>query len=107
LVQYKKKTVEEIIIFYQKLLINLIKSSKKIVLILLGKVKNGDKNPVIQELQKKIKSKIVYKKNYIKEIEYKKLTSSCHVLLSINKKNMETHIKELVLSLMQYLQKKD
>jgi len=62
------------------------KLQKKIVLILLSKVKNGDKNPVIQELQKKIQSKIVYKKNYIEEIEYKKLTSSCHVLLSINKK---------------------
>lgn len=68
--------------------INLLnkKSQNKITLIFLGKVESGNKNREIQELQKKIKSKIVYKNGYIKEIEFKKLCSSCHVLLSINKK---------------------
>ena len=58
----------------------------EIELVLLGGVKKPKKSTVIQNLKKKIKSRIIYQENYIKEINYKKLVSSCHVLLSINKK---------------------
>ena len=75
--------------------INLLdeKSQKKIILVLLGSVENFIKNLLVQRIQKKIKSKIIYQKNYIKEIKYKKLVHSCHILLSINKKNYGTNHK--------------
>ena len=58
----------------------------KIEILLLGNVKNVE-NTAITGLKKKIKSKIIYQGGYIKEIKFKKLASSCHVLLSINNKN--------------------
>ena len=75
-----------------KLLVNVLSAininlQKKIEIVLLGGVAKGSKNEVVKNLKKKIKSKIIYKKNYIKESKYLKLTSSCHLLLSINKKN--------------------
>ena len=63
------------------------KIQNKIVLVLLGGATNLEKTFLVEKMQKKIKSKIIYQKNYIKEIQYKKLVSSCHSLLSINKKN--------------------
>jgi hypothetical protein len=68
--------------------INLLDTSlqKKIELVLLGWVQNGENNTIIQNLKKKIKSEIIYQKNYIKDTEFKKLSLSCHILLSINKK---------------------
>ncbi len=58
----------------------------KIEIILIGGGKKNEKRDVVLNLRKKIKSKIFYDENYIKEARYKKLVSSCHVLLSINKK---------------------
>jgi len=62
------------------------KVQNKIEIILMGGGKKNEKRDIVQNLRKKIKSKIFYDENYIREARYKKLASSCHVLLSINKK---------------------